>query len=203
MSEPTAFAAPLPEPRRPSVMNRIVAGALAQPLLIALVTVILIGIGIWSVQRLPVDAYPEAAWDKAIALNLTSVFLTSQAVLPAMRARGYGRIVHIASIAGKEGNVNLAPYSAAKAGVIAFTKVLARELAETEIRVNAVTPGLFRTAILDEMSEEAIQWSLDRIPMKRAGRLDEIGAMVAWLVSEECSFSTGAVFDISGGRATY
>ena len=151
----------------------------------------------------PVDAYPEAAWDKAIALNLTSVFLTSQAVLPAMRARGYGRIVHIASIAGKEGNVNLAPYSAAKAGVIAFTKVLARELAETEIRVNAVTPGLFRTAILDEMSEEAIQWSLDRIPMKRAGRLDEIGAMVAWLVSEECSFSTGAVFDISGGRATY
>ena len=151
----------------------------------------------------PVDTYPEAAWDRAIALNLTGVFLTTQALLPLLRASDAGRIVNIASIAGKEGNVNLAPYSAAKAGVIAFTKVLARELAETAVRVNCVTPGLFRTAILDEMTPEAIQWSLDRIPMKRAGRLDEIGAMVAWMVSAECSFSTGAVFDISGGRAVY
>lgn len=151
----------------------------------------------------PVADYAETEWGKAIAINLSSVFLTCQAVLPMMTAGGYGRIVNIASIAGKEGNVNLAPYSAAKAGVIAFTKVLARELAETGIRCNAVTPGLFRTDILKQMSDEAIQWSLDRIPMKRAGQLDEIGAMVAWLVSEECSFSTGAVFDISGGRATY
>ena len=150
-----------------------------------------------------VDAYPRAAWDRTIALNLTGVFLTTQALLPALRESKAGRIVNIASIAGKEGNVNLAPYSAAKAGVIAFTKVLARELAETDVRVNCVTPGLIRTAILDEMTPEAVQWSLDRIPMKRAGRLDEVAAMVAWMVSEECSFSTGAVFDISGGRAVY
>lgn len=151
----------------------------------------------------PLADYPEDAWNAAIALNLTSVFLTCQAVLPAMRAADYGRIVNIASIAGKEGNTNLAPYSAAKAGVIALTKVLGRELAETGVRVNAVTPGLFRTAILDQMSEEAIRWSLDRIPMKRAGQLEEVGAMVAWMCSAECSFSTGAVFDISGGRASY
>ena len=152
---------------------------------------------------MPVADYPEEAWRAAIDLNLTGVFLTCQAVLPGMRERNYGRIVNIASIAGKEGNVSLAAYSAAKAGVIAFTKVLARELAETGIRCNSVTPGLFRTDILKQMSDEAIRWSLDRIPMKRAGQLEEIGAMVAWLVSEECSFSTGAVFDISGGRATY
>jgi 3-oxoacyl-[acyl-carrier protein] reductase len=151
----------------------------------------------------PVSDYPEAEWRRVLDLNLTGAFLTCRAVLPAMKKRDYGRIVTIASIAGKEGNANLAAYSAAKAGLIALTKVMALELAETGIRCNAVTPGLFRTAILDQMTEDAIRWSLERIPMKRAGRLDEIGSMVAWMCSAECSFSNGAVFDISGGRATY
>ena len=151
----------------------------------------------------PAASYAEADWRRVVDLNLTGTFLACQAVLPLMRAQDYGRIVTIASIAGKEGNQDLAAYSAAKAGVIALTKVLGRELAETGMRVNTVTPGLFETPILQQLTPEAIRWSRDRIPMKRAGRLEEIGAMIAWLASEECSFSTGAVFNISGGRAVY
>lgn len=150
----------------------------------------------------PVRDIAEADWRRIVDLNLTGTFLSCQAVLPGMLANDFGRIITISSIAGKQGNRNLAAYSAAKAGVIGLTKVLALELAETGIRCNAVTPGLFRTAILDQMSEEAVRWSLDRIPMRRPGKLQEIGALVAWMASEECSFSTGAVFDISGGRAS-
>jgi 2-dehydro-3-deoxy-L-rhamnonate dehydrogenase (NAD+) len=123
--------------------------------------------------------------------------------VPGMVKRNYGRIVNIASIAGKEGNPNAAPYSAAKAGVIALTKSLGKELAQTGVRVNCVTPAAVKTAIFDQITEQHIQYMLSKIPLGRFGTVEEMAAMIAWLASEECSFSTGAVFDLSGGRATY
>ena len=120
-----------------------------------------------------------------------------------MRAKNYGRIVNIASVAGKEGNPNASAYSASKAGVIALTKSLGKELADTGVRVNCVTPAAVKTAIFDQMSEAHIKFMLSKIPMARFGEPEEIAAMVAWLCTEECSFSTSAVFDLSGGRATY
>ena len=136
-------------------------------------------------------------------VDLTGPFLCSRAVIPGMRSRDYGRIVHIASIAGKEGNPNAAAYSAAKAGVISLTKSLGKELAQTGIRVNCVTPAAIKTEIFAQMTEQHIQYMLSKIPMGRFGLVTEIAAMIAWLASEECSFSTGAVFDLSGGRAVY
>ena len=127
----------------------------------------------------------------------------SRAVIPGMLERDYGRIVNIASVAGKEGNPNAPAYSSAKAGVIGLTKTLGKELAKSGVVVNCVAPAAVRTAIFDQMSEEHINFMLSKIPMNRFGQAEEIAAMVAWLCSEECSFSTGAVFDISGGRATY
>ena len=120
-----------------------------------------------------------------------------------MAARGFGRIVNIASIAGKEGNPNASAYSAAKAGVIALTKSLGKELAETGVLVNAIAPAVIETELFEQMTEAHIAWMTSKIPMNRVGQPDEVAAMVAWLVSEECSFSTGATFDLSGGRATY
>jgi 2-dehydro-3-deoxy-L-rhamnonate dehydrogenase (NAD+) len=153
--------------------------------------------------NLPVAEYPVEAWRQVIEVDLTGVFLCCRAVLPGMRKRDYGRIVNIASIAGKEGNPNAAAYSAAKAGVIGLTKSLGKELAQTGIRANCITPAAVKTAIFDQMTEQHIQYMLSKIPIGRFGTVEEIAALVAWLVSEECSFSTGAVFDISGGRATY
>ena len=153
--------------------------------------------------NLPVETYPVNAWRQVLDVDLTGPFLCSQAVIPGMKARDYGRIVHIASIAGKEGNPNAAAYSAAKAGVIGLTKSLGKELAQTGIRVNCVTPAAVRTEIFDQMTEQHIQYMLSKIPMGRFGLVSEIAAMIAWLVSEECSFSTGATFDLSGGRAVY
>jgi NAD(P)-dependent dehydrogenase (short-subunit alcohol dehydrogenase family) len=153
--------------------------------------------------NLPVAEYPIEAWRQVIEVDLTGVFLCCRAVLPGMRKRDYGRIVNIASIAGKEGNPNAAAYSAAKAGVIGLTKSLGKELAQTGIRVNCITPAAVKTAIFDQMTQEHIQYMLSKIPIGRFGTVEEMAALVAWLVSEECSFSTGAVFDISGGRATY
>jgi 2-dehydro-3-deoxy-L-rhamnonate dehydrogenase (NAD+) len=153
--------------------------------------------------NLPVAEYPIEAWRQVIEVDLTGVFLCCRAVLPGMRKRDYGRIVNIASIAGKEGNPNAAAYSAAKAGVIGLTKSLGKELAQTAIRVNCITPAAVKTAIFDQMTQEHIQYMLSKIPIGRFGTVEEMAALVAWLVSEECSFSTGAVFDISGGRATY
>lgn len=150
-----------------------------------------------------VEAYPVDAWRRVIDIDLTGVFLANRAVLPGMRARDYGRIINIASVAGKEGNPNAAAYSAAKAGVIGLTKSLGKELAGTGVRINCITPAAVRTAIFDQMSEEHIGYMLAKIPLGRFGQIEEIAAMVAWLASEECSFSTGAVFDLSGGRATY
>ena len=144
-----------------------------------------------------------AVWRQVMAVNLEAPFLTCRALVPGMIARGYGRIVNIASIAGKEGNPNAAHYSASKAGVMALTKSLGKELAGTGVIANAVTPAAARTPIFDQMSQEHIDYMLSKIPLNRFLETDEIAGMIAWLASEECSFSTGAVFDISGGRATY
>ncbi len=144
-----------------------------------------------------------AVWRQVMAVNLEAPFLTCRALVPGMIARGYGRIVNIASIAGKEGNPNAAHYSASKAGVMALTKSLGKELAGTGVIANAVTPAAARTPIFDQMSQEHIDYMLSKIPLNRFLETEEIAGMIAWLSSEECSFSTGAVFDISGGRATY
>ena len=147
--------------------------------------------------------YPLAEWRRVIDVNLHGVFHCSRAVVPIMQKRNYGRIVNIASIAGKEGNPTASAYSASKAAVIGLTKSLGKELAKTEIRVNCVTPAAVRTAIFDQITQQHIDFMLSKIPMGRFGTVDEIASLVCWLASEECSFSTGAVFDLSGGRATY
>jgi 2-dehydro-3-deoxy-L-rhamnonate dehydrogenase (NAD+) len=147
--------------------------------------------------------YPVDAWRQVMDVNLTGLFLCCREVVPVMRDTGYGRIVNIASVAGKDGNPNASAYSASKAAVIALTKSLGKELAETAVRVNCVTPAAVKTAIFDQMSEQHIQFMLSKIPMGRFGTPEEVAALVAWLCTEECSFSTGAVFDLSGGRSTY
>ena len=147
--------------------------------------------------------YPVDEWRQVIEIDLNGVFYCCRAVVPVMREHGYGRIVNIASIAGKEGNPNAAPYSAAKAGVIALTKSLGKELADMDVLVNCVTPAAAKTRIFDQISQEQVDYMLSKIPKARFVELSELAAMVAWLSSDDCSFSTGAVFDISGGRATY
>jgi len=147
--------------------------------------------------------YPLDGWRDVFRINLDGVFHCCRAVVPHMRARNYGRIVNIASVAGKDGNPNASAYSASKAAVIALTKSLGKELADTGIRVNCVTPAAVRTPLFAQMTPAHIDYMLSKIPMGRFGESDEIGALVAWLATEECSFSTGAVFDLSGGRSTY
>jgi 2-dehydro-3-deoxy-L-rhamnonate dehydrogenase (NAD+) len=147
--------------------------------------------------------YPVEAWRQVFDVNVHGLFYCNRAVVPIMRNSGYGRIVNLASVAGKEGNPNAPAYSASKAAVIGLTKSLGKELAKTDIRVNCVTPAAVRTAIFDQMTQPHIDFMLSKIPMGRFGSVDEIAALVCWLASEECSFTTGAVFDASGGRATY
>jgi len=142
-------------------------------------------------------------WNRNIAINLTGVFNFCRAVAPHMRSRGYGRIVNIASIAGKEGNPRMSPYSATKAGVIAFTKSLGKELATDGVCVNAVAPAVVQTQILDQLTPEQVKYMTDRIPMQRAGKPEEIANVVHFLSSAECSFVTAQCYDVSGGRATY
>lgn len=142
-------------------------------------------------------------WRRVIEVNLVAPFLTCRAAIPAMLRGGYGRIVNVASIAGKEGNPNASHYSASKAGLIALTKSLGKELATKSILVNCVTPAVAKTEIFDQMRPEHIQYMLSKIPMNRFVEPNEIAATICWLASEECSFATGAVFDVSGGRATY
>ena len=142
-------------------------------------------------------------WRKVMRINLDGPFICAKAIVPTMIAAKYGRIVNIASIAGKEGNPNAAHYSASKAGVIALTKSLGKELAAYDILVNAVTPAAAKTAIFDQLTQQHIDFMLSKIPKNRFVLVEELAAMVAWLSSEDCAFSTGAVFDISGGRATY
>ncbi|WP_449410317.1 SDR family oxidoreductase [Methylobacterium komagatae] len=151
----------------------------------------------------PVKDYSAEAWRRVIDVNLTGLFYCNQAAVPAMEQGGYGRIVNVASIAGKEGNPNASAYSASKAGVIGFTKSLGKELAGTGIRVNCVTPAAVRTAIFDQMTQAHIDFMLSKIPVGRFGAIEEVSSLICWLASEEASFSTGAVFDVSGGRATY
>ena len=147
--------------------------------------------------------YPLDDWQKVIDIDLNGVFYCSRAIVPYMIKKNYGRIVNIASIAGKEGNPNAMPYSAAKAGVIALTKSLGKELADKNISVNCVTPAAAKTKIFDQISQEHIDYMLAKIPRGRFLKVDELASMVSWLVSEENSYTTGAVFDLSGGRATY
>ncbi|WP_025139859.1 SDR family NAD(P)-dependent oxidoreductase [Achromobacter sp. DH1f] len=151
-----------------------------------------------TLWELPVDM-----WRRVIEVNLVGSYLACRAVVPHMIARGYGRIVNIASIAGKDGNPNASHYSASKAGLIGLTKSLGKELAQTGVLVNAVTPAAAKTPIFDSMKPEHIDFMLSKIPMGRFLQVDEAAAMIGWLSSEDCAFSTGAVFDLSGGRATY
>jgi 3-oxoacyl-[acyl-carrier protein] reductase len=151
----------------------------------------------------PTVDYPPGEWERVLRVNLTSQFLCCRALAPHMVKAGYGRIVNIASVAGKEGNPNAVAYSASKAGVISLTKSLGKELAQTGVLVNCVTPAAAKTAIFEQMTEGHIRYMLSKIPMGRFVEVQEIAALVCWLASEQCSFSTGAVFDISGGRATY
>jgi 3-oxoacyl-[acyl-carrier protein] reductase len=151
----------------------------------------------------PTTDYPVEEWERVLRTNLTSQFLTCRAIAPHMVKAKYGRIVNVASVAGKEGNPNAVAYSASKAGVISLTKSLGKELAQTGVLVNCVTPAAARTAIFDQMTEQHIQYMLAKIPMGRFVGVDEIASLVGWLASQDCAFSTGGVFDISGGRATY
>jgi 2-dehydro-3-deoxy-L-rhamnonate dehydrogenase (NAD+) len=148
-------------------------------------------------------ALDPAVWRRVIEVNLIAPYLTCRHVVQAMLAVGYGRIVNIASVAGKEGNPNASHYSASKAGLIALTKSLAKETATQGVLVNAITPAVAKTAMFEQMTQTHIDYMLGKIPMGRFLHVDEVAAMVAWLSSEECSFSTGAVFDLTGGRATY
>jgi 3-oxoacyl-[acyl-carrier protein] reductase len=158
--------------------------------------------GIAGVTKKLWECTPDE-WQQVLQTNLFGVFLCCRALAPHMMSRGFGRIVNIASIAGKEGNPNASHYSCAKAGVIALTKSLAKELATTGVLVNCITPAVIQTEILKQVTQQHIDYMLSKIPMGRFGKVEEAAAMVAWLCSEDCSFSTGAVFDLSGGRATY
>jgi NAD(P)-dependent dehydrogenase (short-subunit alcohol dehydrogenase family) len=152
---------------------------------------------------MPVVDYPIAEWKRVIDIDLTGPFLCCRAVAPHMVKAGYGRIVNIASVAGKEGNPNAAAYGAAKGGLITFTKSFGKELAQAGVLVNCVTPAAAQTAILEQVTPEFAKFMLSKIPMGRFVKVEEIAALACWLASEDCSFTTGGVFDISGGRATY
>jgi 3-oxoacyl-[acyl-carrier protein] reductase len=149
------------------------------------------------------EKYPHDGWRFVMSLNLDAVFYCCQSAVREMLKTGYGRIVNISSIAGKEGNPNAVAYSASKAGVIGLTKSIGKELAPTQIRVNCVTPAAIETEMMNQLTPEFKAFVTAKIPIGRLGEADEVAALVSWLASEECSFSTGAVFDVSGGRATY
>lgn len=151
----------------------------------------------------PVEDYAPADWRRVLEVDLTGPFLCCRALVPGMREAGWGRVVNVASVAGKEGNPNAAAYSAAKAGLIALTKSLGKELAATGVLANCVTPAAVKTDLFAQMTEQHIAYMLSKIPMGRFGLAEEVAEMVAWLAGPSCSFSTGAVFDLSGGRATY
>ena len=190
------FAVDVTEPAR---VEQAVQDTLAQ---MGAVDILVNNAGV-SGPTLPTWDYPLHDWDRVIAADLTSVFLCCRAVIPVMLEQGSGRIVNVASVAGKEGNARACAYSSAKGGVIALTKSLGKELAQSGIIVNCVAPAMVQTDLLGEMTPEYIAGVKAKIPMGRFGTIEENAEMVAWLCSEACSFATGAVFDISGGRATY
>jgi 2-dehydro-3-deoxy-L-rhamnonate dehydrogenase (NAD+) len=183
----------------PSSVGKAVERTLKQ---LGKIDVLVNNAGIAGMNTPTVD-YPVEEWERVLRINLTSQFLCCRAVAPHMVKAKYGRIVNIASVAGKEGNPNAVAYSASKAGVISLTKSLGKELAQTGVLVNCITPAAAKTAIFDQMTKEHIAYMLSKIPMNRFVNVEEIAALAGWLASEDCSFSTGAVFDISGGRATY
>jgi NAD(P)-dependent dehydrogenase (short-subunit alcohol dehydrogenase family) len=195
---PKAFAVKVDVAQQPSVAAAVAATLAHAPRIDALVN----SAGITGPNTKLWD-YPVDDWRQVMDVNVNGVFLCCREVVAQMRKQGYGRIVNIASVAGKEGNPNASAYSASKAAVIALTKSLGKELADTSIRVNCVTPAAVKTAIFDQMTPEHIAFMLSKIPMGRFGTVEEIAAMVGWLCTEDCSFSTGAVFDLSGGRSTY
>ncbi|BEP33762.1 SDR family NAD(P)-dependent oxidoreductase [Variovorax sp. V59] len=193
-----AFAVTVDVAQQPSVARAVAATLAHAPRIDALVN----SAGITGPNTKLWD-YPVDDWRQVMEVNINGVFLCCREVVAQMRAQGYGRIVNIASVAGKEGNPNASAYSASKAAVIALTKSLGKELADTGIRVNCVTPAAVKTAIFDQMTPEHIAFMRSKIPMGRFGTVEEVAAMVGWLCTEDCSFSTGAVFDLSGGRSTY
>jgi 2-dehydro-3-deoxy-L-rhamnonate dehydrogenase (NAD+) len=166
------------------------------------IDVLVVSAGITGPNLALID-YPTDAWRKVIETNVNGTFYVNRAVVPHMLAKHYGRIVNIASVAGKEGNPNASAYSASKAAIIGMTKSLGKELALSGVVVNVVTPAAVRTAIFEQMTDEHIAFMLSKIPMGRFGTVEENAALIAWMASRECSFSTGAVFDISGGRSSY
>ena len=177
-------------------------GAAAAAAALGKIDILVNNAGIAGANAPTVD-YPVDEWERVLKVNLTSQFLCCRTIAPHMVKQKYGRIVNIASIAGKEGNPNAVAYSASKAGVISLTKSLGKELAKDGISVNCITPAAAKTAIFDQMTEQHIDYMLAKIPMGRFVLVDEVAALACWLASEDCSFSTGGVFDISGGRATY
>lgn len=166
------------------------------------IDILIVSAGITG-PNVPLVEYPTAAWRQVMEVNLNGPFYLSRAIVPHMMVKNYGRIVNIASVAGKEGNPNASAYSSSKAAVIGMTKSLGKELARTGIAVNVVTPAAVRTPIFDQMTQSHIDFMLSKIPAGRFGTVEENASLIAWLASRECSFSTGAVFDISGGRSTY
>ncbi|MEJ7712896.1 MAG: SDR family NAD(P)-dependent oxidoreductase [Pyrinomonadaceae bacterium] len=151
----------------------------------------------------PLEEVTNEDWEMMMAINLKSIYLCCQAVITGMKSRNYGRIVNVASIAGKEGNPNMIPYSTAKAGVIGFTKAFAKEVAQANVFVNAVAPAVIETPLLQQLTPAQVQYMVQRIPLGRTGRTEEVAALICWLASDEASFTTGHCADISGGRATY
>ena len=195
---PKAFALKVDVTQQPSVAKAVAATLAHAPRIDALVN----SAGITGGNGPTWELAPDV-WRRVIEVNLVGCYLTCRAVVPHMIERGYGRIVNIASVAGKEGNPNASHYSASKAGLIGLTKSLGKELAKTGVLVNAVTPAAAKTPIFDSMKPEHIEFMLSNIPMGRFLQVDEAASMIAWLATEDCAFSTGAVFDLSGGRATY
>jgi 3-oxoacyl-[acyl-carrier protein] reductase len=196
-----AFSLKVDVSQQPSVAKAVAATLAQVPRIDALVN----SAGITG-PNVKLWDYPVDDWRQVMDVNITGVFLCCREVIAQMRKQdghGYGRIVNIASVAGKDGNPNASAYSASKAAVIGLTKSLGKELADTGIRVNCVTPAAVKTAIFDQMTPEHIAFMLSKIPMGRFGTVEEVAAMVGWLCTEDCSFSTGAVFDLSGGRSTY
>jgi len=180
----------------------VAQGAAAAAAALGKIDILVNNAGIAGANAPTVD-YPVDEWERVLKVNLTSQFLCCRAIAPHMVRQKYGRIVNIASIAGKEGNPNAVAYSASKAGVISLTKSLGKELAKDGVSVNCITPAAAKTAIFDQMTEQHINYMLAKIPMGRFVLVEEVAAMACWLASEDCSFTTGGVFDISGGRATY
>ena len=184
---------------RASSVTEMVSGTLAE---FSRVDILVNNAGIGG-HALPISEVSEEEWEQVLNVNLKSVFLCCRAVIPHMRKRKSGKIVNVASIAGKEGNPRMIPYSASKAGVICLTKALAKEVVEDGIRVNCVAPAVIGTTILDTLTDEQVAYMTERIPMKRVGKPEEVGAVIHFLASEASSFVTGQCYDVSGGRATY